>query len=222
MAILIALILLPLAAIGLQLGLGLAERFGVAGYSLYKLCFLLPPLLYCRRRGIGVRRDILRWRCWRERLPQALGLGLLSILIFWGAYLLLGDRLLDRDLVVAKLGEQFRVSARTVIPIGLFTVFANSLLEEFFYRGFAFGRLVRRRRRLGYLLPAGVFAAHHVLFILPWLEPLPLGIAAGGLFAFALVLSRLYERAGSIVAPWLAHLLADVAMMSIAASLLLG
>ena len=47
-------------------------------------------------------------------------------------------------------------------------------------------------------------------------------MAAAGLFVFALVLQKVYEAADSIVAPWVIHILGDVAMMGIAVSLLWG
>ncbi len=218
----IILTLLPLVVIVLQLALNLHERLGFAGYSLYKICFIVPPLIYCRFRGIGIRRDILKFRNWRRQLPLALVLGALSIVVFWGLYLLLGDRLLDRPLIVDKLGDQFSVTAATVLLIAPFTILVNSLLEEFFYRGFAFGLCFRTNRIPAFLLPAAVFTLHHILFIHQWLAPIPLAIAAGGLFILALVLEMIYEDADSIVAPWVVHICGDIAMMSIAVTLLLA
>lgn len=218
--ILIAILCLPLGVIALQLALDLDRVLGLAGYSLYKVCFLVPPLIYCRKQGIGVCGDILKVGNWRRQLKTALWLGGLAFVIFWGVYHILGGRLLDKAMIVAMINDQFSVTAATVLPIGLFTIFVNSLLEEFFYRGFAFGLLVKRHRGLAFLLPAAAFTLHHVLFIRHWLAPLPLGIAALGLFVLAIVLARLYEKADSIVAPWLVHLFGDLAMMSITVTLL--
>ena len=81
MIALILLTLLPLGVISVQLALGLD---GVVGYSLYKVCFLIPPLIYCRVNGLSVWRDILKPRNWRRRLPAALGLGIAAVGIFWG------------------------------------------------------------------------------------------------------------------------------------------
>ena len=64
----------------------------------------------------------------------------------------------------------------------------DSFLEEFFYRGFAFGLLAKKQRTWGYLLPALAFTVQHILFIHHWMTPLPLALAVGGLFVLALVL----------------------------------
>ncbi len=219
---LVAMTICPLAVIGLQLLLDLDSVLGVAGYSLYKLCFLLPPLIYCRMQGISIWYDVLKFHNWRHCLPAAVMLGCLGLGIFVGAYWLLGDLLLDRAMIVEKIGDQFSVTAATVLLVAPITIFLNSLLEEFFYRGFTFGLLAKHRKLLAYLLPATVFTIQHVLFIYHWVTPLPFAMAVLGLFVFALVLQRLYERSDSIVAPWIVHIFGDVAMMGIAVTMLWG
>jgi membrane protease YdiL (CAAX protease family) len=220
MAGLIALIFWPLAVIGAQLALDLDSRFGVAGYALYKVFMIVPPLVYCRRHGIRVWRDIVQPANWRRGLPVALGLGLLAIVIFWGIYFSLGDLLIDKEKIAAKIEGQFMLSFATLYVVAPFTIFINSFMEEFFYRGFCFGELVKKQRSLGYLLPALAFTGQHLLFMYHWMSPLPLAMAVVGLFVLALVLQRLYETSRSLVAPWVVHMGGDVAMMGIAFTLL--
>lgn len=221
MANLIALILLPIAVIGLQLAFGL-DRFGFLGYSVYKVFFLVPPVIYCRIHGIGVWKDLLKLRNWRRQLSSAVGFGVLAVLVFWTAYYILGDLLLDKAMILEKISRQFSVTPKTVFLIAPVTILLNSLLEEFFHRGFAFGLLVQRRRWLGYLLPATVFTVQHLLFMYHWVTPLPLAMAVVGLFVFALVLQKIYQAADSIVAPWVVHMLGDVAMMGVAVAMMQG
>ena len=214
---LIATVVLPLAIILAQLAAGVT---GAIGYSAYKIAFLLLPLIYCRLHGISVRRDVLKLQNWRRGLKWTLALGLLAILIFWGAYFALGDLLLDRSKIVAKIGTQFSVNSRTVFVIAPITIVLNSLLEEFFYRGFAFGLLVQRNRAVGYVLPAVVFTVQHVLFIYDWMGWVPFAMAVAGLFVFAVVLERMYAETETLVAPWIIHVFGDVAMMGIAVTML--
>jgi membrane protease YdiL (CAAX protease family) len=220
MLTLLSLTLLPLAMIALQLALDFEGHFGFLGYSFYKLFLLLPPLLYCRSHGIKPVRDVFKLQNWRRGLAVAFGLGVLAVAIFWGLYYRLGDILLDKAMITHKIGEQFSVTGKTVLLIAPVTIFLNSMLEEFFYRGFAFGQLVQGHRTVGYLLPAGAFTIQHLFFIYHWMSPLPFAMAVLGLFVFALALQRVYEKSESLVAPWLIHIMGDVAMMSIAVTLL--
>ncbi len=214
---LVYLTLLPLAVVVFQLTF---ELDGVWGYSLYKLFLLAPPLLYCRRHGIGVVGDVLKPGNWRSGLAVALGLGAACGVVFLAAYFFAVDWLVDRSVLIERIGSQFSVTAATVLIIAPLTIFLNSLLEEFFYRGFSFGLFVKKRAALGYSLPAAAFTAQHLLFINRWLSPWLLLLAGASLFVFALGLEQLYKKADTIVAPWIAHMLADVAMMGIALTLL--
>ena len=217
MKTLVVLTLLPLCVIAVQLALGMQ---GVVEYSTYKLFLLVPPIVYCQFKGISIVGDIFKPGNWQNRLSLAVGLGAAAVFIFWGAYWLLGDLLLDKAAIAAKIGKQFSVNATTVWLVAPITIFLNSLLEEFFYRGFAFGQLVKRNRTLAYLLPASAFTVEHMLFIHHWAEPLPILIAVVALMTFALILQKIYESADSLVAPWVVHILGDVAMMGVAVTML--
>lgn len=212
----IALVLLPLAIIAAQIAGGAS---GALANSCYKLSFILGPIIYCRYHRISIAREIFKWQNWRNDLRLALVIGAVTMLLFWAAYGLLGDRLLDKAGITAKIHEQFSVHAGTVLLIAPFTIVINSLIEEFFYRGFAFNLLVAKNGWWGTLLPAGVFTAQHLLFVYHWVTPLPLAIGIVSLTVFALVLQAMYAKADSIVAPWVIHVCADVAMMVIAMTL---
>jgi membrane protease YdiL (CAAX protease family) len=103
-------------------------------------------------------------------------------------------------------------------------VVIHSLLEEYYWRWFVFGRL----RHLLPLAPAVVlsslaFMAHHVIVLNYYFPghffglvvPLSLGVAIGGG-----VWALLYERTGSIYSPWLSHLIVDAAIFGIGWDLL--
>ncbi|MBN2291519.1 MAG: hypothetical protein JXM70_03780, partial [Pirellulales bacterium] len=109
--ILAGLVVLPLVMVATQLALKLD---GVVGYSLYKILFLVPPLIYCRMRGISVIGDVLRPANWRNHLPAAIGLGLGCGAIFLGVYFFAIDWLVDRSVIVERMGTQFSVTATTV------------------------------------------------------------------------------------------------------------
>jgi membrane protease YdiL (CAAX protease family) len=123
-------------------------------------------------------------------------------------------------MITAKINRQFSVNATTVFLVAPFTIVLNSFLEEFFYRGFAFGLLVRRHRPVGFILPAVAFTVQHMLFIYHWVTPLPFAISVVGLMAFALVAERVYATTETIVAPWVIHVFGDIAMMGIAVTLI--
>ncbi|MDZ4658764.1 MAG: CPBP family intramembrane glutamic endopeptidase [Bythopirellula sp.] len=112
----------------------------------------------------------------------------------------------------AKIAGMDLGSTTTFIAVGVFYSLIHSLLEEYYWRWFVFGQL----RELTRLVPAMVisslgFMAHHVLvigtyfgFFSPWTWLFSFCVAIGGG-----VWAWLYNRSGSLLGPWLSHLLVD-------------
>jgi membrane protease YdiL (CAAX protease family) len=118
-----------------------------------------------------------------------------------------------------KLSEFKLATPLGFLGLAAFICVPHSLLEEYYWRWFVFGYL----RQLVPLWPAIVlsslgFMAHHVVVLGAFFPehfwtaalPLSLGVAIGGG-----VWAWLYDRTGSIWAPWLSHLLIDAAIMVI-------
>lgn len=109
------------------------------------------------------------------------------------------------------------------VLFALFLSLANAAMEEFFWRGFVFGML-RRRGPIwrAHLLAAVAFASHHVVvlsqfFPLPWAFVLGACVATGGA-----VWSIQYHRYGSLLGPWLGHVLVDFGIMWVGWRILQG
>jgi len=217
MLTLVGLLLLPLAIIGAQIATG--ANGGLANAA-YKLAFIVPPVVYCRVHGIHIGRDIFRWRNWRNDLGLSLAIGLITAALFLALYGAVGHLLVDKATIAAKIHEQFSVTAGTVLLIAPFTIVINSLIEEFFYRGFAFGLIARRWPLLAILLPATVFTVQHLMFAYHWVGPGTVTIGVVALFVFSLVTQVMYHKADTIVSPWVIHICADLAMMAIAVELI--
>jgi uncharacterized protein len=98
------------------------------------------------------------------------------------------------------------------VLLGVFYALFHSLLEEYFWRWFAFGQL-RRVVRLwpAILLSAFVFMGHHVVILNKFFENqvwvgllLSLAVTVGGVFW-----AWLYDRTGSLLGPWISHMIID-------------
>jgi len=118
-----------------------------------------------------------------------------------------------------KIEEFNAASPGRYAALASFLAVAHSLLEEYYWRWFVFGRL----RRLVSLstaiaLSSLAFMAHHVVVLGRFFPndfwsaavPLALCIAIGGAFW-----AWLYDRSGSIYATWVSHLLVDAAIMAV-------
>lgn len=110
------------------------------------------------------------------------------------------------------------------LALAVFLSALHSLLEEYYWRWFVFGRLREWLPPAAAIVVAALgFAAHHVIVLgvyfpgrfLAAVVPFAAGIAVGGAFW-----AWLYDRSGSLLGPWLGHLLIDVAIFVIGWDLL--
>lgn len=143
----------------------------------------------------------------------ALGFGVFALIL--GAYFALRS-VFDFSAVAALLGKNAGVTAENFLWVSLYISFVNSLLEEFFFRGFAF--LVLRRyagERFACVFSALSFALYHTAMMLGWFPPLLFLLALAGLTAGGVLFNLLDARAGTIFPSWAVHIFANLAINTV-------
>jgi len=103
--------------------------------------------------------------------------------------------------------------------MAFFIAVLHSFLEEYYWRWFVFGRLEQYLPLYEAMALSSIaFMAHHVIVLGVYLKgyfwiaaiPFSLCVAGGGI-----VWAWLYHRYQSIYAPWISHLLVDLALMAL-------
>ena len=198
---------------------GAAEWLQKTAFGICKTVQFALPLVWVlfvmRERPNFARPD------WRGLVEGGLfGLavaGLMAVLYFgWlkpGSYMV--EPAKEAREKIASFGVN---SLAAYLVMAVFFSAIHSLLEEYYFRWFVFGRLARWIN-----LPAAVaisslaFAAHHVLILaryFTWGSPLTwvftAGVAIGGV-----VWALLYYRSKSLWGPWLSHALVDAGIFLI-------
>jgi uncharacterized protein len=124
----------------------------------------------------------------------------------------------------AKLDEFGVGSLGGYLALTVFLALAHSFLEEYYWRWFVFGQLRSLLPlMLAIVLSSLAFMAHHVIILHVYLPgrfvnavlPFSLGVAVGGAFW-----AWLYQRTGSLLGPWLSHMIVDTAIFIVGWDLL--
>jgi uncharacterized protein len=187
-------------------------------YSIGKgVQFLLPVgwILLARQR--------LSWQWLTMRgVPLGLVFGLVLLVAAWVGYALLLKPMGVFDApsaaIRAKIAGLGLASVPAYIVLGVFYSLVHSLLEEYYWRWFVFGRLCERYAlHWGIVLSSLGFAAHHVLLLATffgWDSPatylFSACVAVGGAFW-----AWLYRQSGSLIGPWLSHAIVDATLFVI-------
>ncbi len=151
----------------------------------------------------------------RRTLPAAVGLGLLIYGGILGAYFGLRP-FFDFSGIADKLSANAGVNRGNFLWVSLYISFVNSLLEEFFFRGFVFQNLKNTvSRGFAYGFSSICFAAYHVAMMLGWFSPVLFLLAMAGLAAGGCIFNWLNEKTGSVYCSWLIHMFANFAINTV-------
>lgn len=143
----------------------------------------------------------------RIKFAALLALGIFAFLL--GGYLLLSPWL-DLSAIPKNLAAKEGVTAKSFPLAAAYITLCNSLLEEFFFRGFAFLTLYRTGyKKLAYGFSALAFALYHVSITSNWGAPFLIVFMVAGLTAAGLLFNRL-DREGSLWPSWLVHMGANL------------
>lgn len=141
------------------------------------------------------------------RPAALLALGVLAFLL--GGYLLLAPWL-DLSAIPENLAAKEGITRETFPLAAAYITLCNSLLEEFFFRCFAFLTLYRAGyTKLAYGFSALAFALYHVSITSNWGSPVLILLMVAGLTAAGLLFDWL-DREGSLFPSWLVHMGANL------------
>ncbi len=189
----------------------------MAGYvvkSIVKLVlFLMLPAVYsfCDK-DVSVRDMFVPDK---KGIVPALLLGVSVYALILGGYFLLKD-VFDFSSITGALTKNTGVTRDNFVFVSLYISFVNSLLEEFFFRGFAFLNLRRiAGRKVAYIFSATVFAVYHIAMMVGWFGIGLFLLVMAGLFAGGLIFNYLNEKSSTIYPSWFVHMFANFAINTV-------
>ena len=184
--------------------------------SLLKIMmFMIVPMLYFLKYKEDIPKIKQLFQPKKKDFLLALGLGAGVYIIILAAYFIFRS-FIDLNTIKDALLENVGVSVENFLVVALYISFVNSLLEEFFFRGYAFILLKNEVKPVtAYLLSAFLFAFYHVGMTLTWFHPVIYVLAMLGLFIGGLIFKALKVRCGHIYPSWLVHMCANFAINTI-------
>lgn len=139
-------------------------------------------------------------------------------LFLLGGYAILSPWL-DLSAIPGNLSAKEGLTAATFPLAALYITLFNSLLEELFFRGFAFLTLRKAGYdRFAWGFSSGAFALYHVCILDGWLHPFFFLLFTAGLTVGGLLFNAL-DREGSLWPSWLVHMGANLATNLVGLSL---
>lgn len=177
------------------------------------MLFLCLPVLYAVLCRDGSLREIVMPN--QRGFCLALIAGAAVYAVVLAAYLIFRN-VFDFSALTSSLTASTGVNQQNFLWVALYISFVNSLLEEYFFRGFAFLAFRRQAKRsTAYCFSAAMFALYHIAMMIGWFDWVVIGLALAGLLAGGLIFNWFDERFGNIYMSWLVHMFSNFATNTI-------
>jgi membrane protease YdiL (CAAX protease family) len=193
-------------------------EMSASGYlikSLWKIgAFALIPLFYCWfDKQISIK-DFFKI-CSKKQIIISLALGIAVYALIFCAYLMMAG-FIDLKNIANLLSENVNINEDNFLFVALYISFINSLLEEFFFRGFGFLLLKKIFHPIAaYVISALTFSLYHVAILANWFSPWMFILIISGLFIAGLFFNWLNEKSNNIYNSWLVHMFANFSINTV-------
>ena len=150
-----------------------------------------------------------------RQLLGALGGGLLVYAFILMSYLLFRDYV-DLRVISASLTGDSSINRDNFLIVALYVSFFNSLLEEIFFRGFAFLSLREQvPERYAHAVSALAFSLYHFAIMANWFSLWIFLLLLVSLFVAGLLFNWVDSKSGNIYNSWLIHMFANFSINTI-------
>ena len=151
----------------------------------------------------------------KRELAVALALGIGAFGVITGGYMVI-SRFFSLEEAIWQMTAEGGVNPGNFLYVSFYIALVNSMLEEFFFRGYAFLNLKSlTSRSFAYFFSAVLFAVYHLGMVSGNGNPLIWGGALILLTASGLILNALNEHSGSILTSWLLHMCANLGINAV-------
>jgi len=197
--------------------MGFVDAFFRPGYivkSIIKIAlFLLIPMIYgFFNKDVNIKGLI---KPNKKGIAVALGMGLAVFGVVLGTYFIFRN-IFNFSALTKTLNETTGVNKSNFLWVAIYISFVNSLLEEFFFRGFSFITLKKfTSRKFAYIFSSLLFSLYHIAMMIGWFGIPVIIISLVGLFVGGLIFNKFDEKSENIYLSWLVHMFANFATNAI-------
>ena len=221
-ALIALILLLPIPSLGVYFGMIALPNtaIGQGLFFLMKSVLLIMPIFWT----LAIDKQPLSWS--KPQRGGFLTSGIIGVAIsigIVGAYLLLGQSLVDTSLIQSKMLDIGLASKGTYIFGATYWILVNAVLEEYVWRWFVVQQSEKIIGTTGAIFISAVgFTLHHIVAMQLYFNWVAVLLCAIGIFFGGAIWSWCYIKYRSIWPCYLSHAIVDVAIFGIGYQILFG
>lgn len=197
--------------------MGITDAVWQPGYAIKSvlkiIAFLLIPICYSYVNKNIQLKSLFAVK--RKGIIHAVLIGLGVYAFILACYFTIGT-FFDFSKVTGALNKNVGVNKDNFVFVAIYISFANSLLEEFFFRGFVFMNLRRLvNRKSAYLVSSIAFAVYHVAMMVGWFSIWLFLLLLAALIVAGIIFDWLNEKQENIYTSWFVHMFANFSINTV-------
>lgn len=118
---------------------------------------------------------------------------------------------IDFSSITDSVTSDAGVTRENFVFVALYIALVNSLLEEFFFRGFCFFCMLPLGAPFAYIASSLLFSAYHIAFMDGWLSPFIFALALLGMAIGGCIFAFLNHKTKSLLPSWFVHMASNLA-----------
>lgn len=179
------------------------------------ILFSIFPIIYIKLSKYNFVKDSLKVVKKKFKFKLSHLLGVLIAIILFIAFIFI-ERFMNIDVLLLELEEKYKINKDNIFLYGAYLIFVNSLIEEFFFRGFLFLNLKKlNTKRTAYIVSSAAFSIYHISNFQNWFNAWVLILALVGLFLAGLIFNYLNDKDDTFLNSWFVHICADISIVVI-------
>ncbi len=127
---------------------------------------------------------------------------------------------IDLNSIKESLIAKENLTKSNCLFVFAYIIIVNSFLEESFFRGFFYSLF--KNKKVGAIISGLVFSLYHIGIVITWFNPFIFALCIAGLAVVGVFLQWLSSKYQSIMASWITHACANIAINTIGALMIFG
>lgn len=177
--------------------------------------FSVFPIIYIFKTGDNVLKDSIKNRGKILNIRLSNVLGILVFFLIMVLYIIF-KQYIDINILINEFEGKYKIDRNSIVYYGLYITFVNSLLEEFFFRGFIFLNIKKLNyKKTAYIFSSISFSIYHIANFQNWFSIGLFMLVCTGLFVGGIIFDYLDDKQHTFLNSWFVHICADLAIILI-------
>ena len=181
-------------------------------YSLTKILIVIWPLFWL---FLGLKTKLKNLPHRKQSIIYGIISGILISTIILATFFIFREYFNDLSTIITDRVESFGIKNYYIL-FSIFLSLIHSFIEEFYWRWFVFGNLLKKFSfKISAIIASIGFGLHHFILLSQFFSPIITALFGSCVILGGIIWCWTYKKTGSLLGSWVSHVFVDATIMYI-------